>query len=157
MSTTAVARSRGISTAVLLKISGLSLVLPQADIRGLESAADIDAGEAEPYSVGWIKYAQQRWPVYCLSPELSLLADVPVARRACALLSTGAGYVGILCDGVSIGKQTELWQRYELPSAMHIADTPILGLISLDEGNIACETNAQLLAAHVARRVNHAD
>jgi hypothetical protein len=69
------------------------------------------------------------------------------------LLGTGTGYIGILCDELSIGKQEALGQQYELPSAMRMANTPVLGLIALDEDNIACVTNAQVLVAYIARLV----
>ena len=151
MSATAVTQSS--ATSALLNISGLSLVLPQTDIRALESATDVEAGGAEPFSIGWIQYEQQRWPAYCLSHELSLLVDVPEARRACVLLGAGAGYIGILCDEVSIGKQEVPGQQHELPSAMRMLNTPVLGLIALDEDNIACVTNAQMLVAYIARLV----
>jgi len=153
MSAAAVARSSTTSPAALLNISGLNLVLPQIDIRALESASDVDVGEAEPFSIGWIQYEQQRWPVYCISHELSLLVDVPGERRVCVLLGAGAGYVGILCDEVSIGKQVVLGQQHELPSAMHMPNTPVLGLTTLDADNVACVTNAQALVAYVARLV----
>ncbi len=151
MSTTALFQPAATSRSALLTISGLRLALPQRQIRAIEAASVVDARDAEPFSAGWLRHAQQRWPVYCLSQELSLLAAVPAERRTCVMLGTDDGYMGILCDEVSI--EQSLDQPHELPPAMHLPDTPILGLIALDEERIACVTSAECLAAHVARQV----
>jgi hypothetical protein len=150
MNSTAIAQHTVSATSALLKISGLRLVLPQNEILALEAVAEVDARDAGPLSVGWLQHARQRWPVYCLAPDLSLLGAVPVERRACVLLGTEDGCLGILCDDVSI--EQALKQRHALPPALHAAGTPVLGLIELEEGGIACVTDTQRLAAHVALR-----
>jgi hypothetical protein len=98
MNITAHTQSEAISTSALVTISGMRLVLPQVEIRALEAASDVDTQDPDSFSVGWIQYLQQRWPTYCLSPDLTLLTEVPKERRACILLASGADYVGILCD-----------------------------------------------------------
>jgi hypothetical protein len=135
----------------LLKISNLQLVLPQIEIGALESAYDVDRHDAGTCGVGRIKYEQQGWPVYCLSQELSLLSSIPSERRACILFGVDYGYIGILCDEISILKQEGLGQRQELPSAMHLPDTPVLGLVQLADSNVACITSAEQIVAHIER------
>jgi len=135
------------STAALLKIDGLNLLLPQAEIRTLESATDVDTAAPALHSTGWIAYAQKRWPVYCLSDELSLLAAVPPERRACALLAMGSGYIGIMCDDMMILKNFAA-QRHELPYAMRLPQTPLLYLVAYEQG-IACVSNAMQLTAYI--------
>jgi len=152
MNTATLALNAADAKEALLEISGLHLILPQKEIRALEAASDIDTDDAQPFSVGWIQYLQQRWPVYCLSSELSLLVMAPPERRACVLLDAGTGYVGILCDEVSIARQAQA-QRHELPSVMRLPETPVLGLAVLDGGEIACITGGKQMAAHVARLV----
>jgi hypothetical protein len=139
------------SKLALLKISDLWFVFPHRDIGALESTYDIDTHEAEPFSVGCIKYKNQGWPVYCLSPELSLLSDIPAERRACILLSAGAGYIGVLFDEISIAKQEVLGKRQELPPAMRLPDTPVIGLVQLAGNNVACITGAEQIIAHIER------
>jgi len=139
------------STAALLKISGLNLLLPQGDIRTLESATDIDPITSALYSTGWIIYARKHWPVYCLSEELSLMSEVPAERRACALIAMGAGYIGIMCDDMIILKNFTA-QRFDIPLAMKMPDTPILHLVTYEQG-IACVSNAKQLAAFVEQLV----
>ena len=151
MSSSSLAQHTINASSALLKISGLRLVLPQNEIIALEARTAVDAHDAGPLSVGWLQHAQQRWPVYCLSADLSLLTAVPVERRACVLLGTEDGCVGVLCDDVSI--EQSLNQRQKLPPAMRVLDTPVLGLIELDEDRLACVTSTKCLVAHVIRLV----
>jgi hypothetical protein len=150
MNSTALAQHAGNAPSALLKISGLRLMVPQSEILALEATAEVDARDAGPLSVGWLQHAAQRWPVYCLAPDLSLLGAVPAERRACVLLGTDGECVGILCDDVSI--EQALNRRQALPAAMRSAGSPLLGLIELDEG-IACVSDTGRLLAHVARSV----
>lgn len=140
--------------AALMFISGLCLMLPQSEVRGLETSAAMDTEETKPYSVGWVRINEERWPVYCLSPELTLLLIAPKERRSCLVLDTGAGYIGILCDEFTVGEQIALDRQHDLPSAMRLPDTPLLGLAALADGQVACITNAERLVEHVNRQVN---
>ncbi len=148
MNTTALARPAASATSALLKISGLRLLLPQKEIRALETADSVEKTDALPHSVGWLQHSQQRWPVYCLSQNLTLLDAVPAERRACVLLGAGTGFAGILCDDVSISQSSQS-QPLELPPAMRLPQTPVLGLIASGDEGIVCITSAEQLIAHV--------
>lgn len=139
------------TSAVLIIIDGLNLLLPQGEIRTLESIAELDTAAPVLQSAGWVVYAQKHWPVYCLSEDLSLMSLVPAERRACAIMAMGAGYIGILCDDMIILKDFAA-QRHELPVAMKLADTPVLHLVAYEQG-IACVTNANKLTAYVNQLV----
>ena len=139
------------TAAALLKIDSLNLLLPQSDIRSLESSRDVDTTGPALNSVGWIHYNHKRWPVYCFTGELALLQIAPPERRACALLVVGAGYLGILCDDMMVLKDFPA-QRFELPLTMKFADTPIRYLAPYEQG-IACISNANQLTAFIERMV----
>lgn len=139
------------TAAALLKINGLNLLLPQGEIRTLESARDIDPVAPALRSIGWIAYARKRWPVYCLTEGLSLMAVVPSERRACAMLTMGAGYIGIMCDDMIILKDFAA-QLYEIPHVMSEPHTPILHLVFYEEG-IACASNANKLTTYIGQLV----
>lgn len=139
------------STVALLQINGLNLLLPQGEIRTLESATDIDKSAAALKSVGWIVYSNKHWPVYCLTEELTLVEVVPAERRACAMLAMGAGYIGIMCDDMIMLKDFAA-QRYELPLAMRLQSTPISHLVAYGEG-IACVSKAARLTAYIEQLV----
>ncbi len=138
----------------LLKIAEVHLALPQREICAVEAAADIDTDETKPLSVGWVHFSHERWPVYCLSPELSPLVIVPKARRSCAILNSGAGYIGVLCDEVTFSVQAALERQQPLPPAMRAPGTPILGLVALEDDNMACATDTERLIDYLNRQVN---
>lgn len=138
----------GINTvSAVLKISGLNLLLQQGDIRTLESASDVDVNDCRDSSVGWINYLRQRWPVYCFSTQFVLLSDVPVSSRTCVLLAVKEGYIGVLCDDVSIMKQV-VGQSYEVPVAMRLSHTPIQSLLVNKDG-LFCISNAKKLVEYI--------
>ena len=149
-----ITQSASNTTAALLKINSLNLLLPQGDIRTLESSTDINLVAPALHSVGWVSYQQKHWPVYCLSEELALLDVIPPERRACAMLNMGAGYIGIMCDDMVVLKNYTA-QRYELPIAMKAANTPILYLVGYEQG-IASVCNAGRLTAYVGQLVINA-
>lgn len=139
-------------TAVsVLKLNSLNLMLPQSDIRSLESASDMDLAAPALSSVGWITYMQKRWPVYCLSDQLALMPHAPVDRRACVILAMGVGFMGIMCDDIVVLKEFSS-QQYELPLAMRYPDTPLLHLEKYEQG-IACFSNSYRLTSFVEKLV----
>lgn len=139
------------ASATVLKIDGLDLLFQQNDIRALESAANVDRNAPGEYSVGWTSYMRQRWPVYCLSEQLDLLSVALPSRRTCALLALEAGYVGVMCDDVSIIRLAAA-QRYEVPIAMRSAETPILGLLPSGD-RLLCIGDPNRLAAFIERQI----
>lgn len=138
-------------TAAVLKIDTLQLMFRQGEMRSLESVSDMDSTAPDNNSVGWINYAQQRWPAYSLSSQLELQSSIPATRRACVLLALESGYFGVLCDDATLLKQMD-GQAYELPVVMRQTDTPIKGIVSYNQ-NIACISDANSLAAHVRRQI----
>lgn len=140
------------ATVAMLKINGLDLMFSQGEIRTLESASDVDGSAPKEKSVGWINYMQQRWPVYCLSEQLDLLISVPTSRRTCALLTLETGYIGMLCDDVSIMKQVT-GQRHDIPLSMKTVDTPIQSLL-VNDGRLLCVSGANQLAAYVEHLIH---
>lgn len=139
--------SRLDAAGAVLRIGGVGLLFPQSEIRTLEAASDVDVHEPLQGSVGWINFTRQRWPVYCLSAQLALQAEVPPERRTCALFALHQGYLGVLCDDVAIVKPGSA-MRHELPLAMRPAHTPIQALL-VHEERMLCVSNAQLLADYL--------
>lgn len=133
--------------AVLLKIDGMRLVLPQVDVCSLESVMDMDLADCPQGSVGWVPYAGQRWPAYCLGGGLQLLKHIPAVRRVCTLLALPHGYLGVLCDEAHtlVGVQEA---SFEIPACMQVAQSPISGLRMVEEG-FACDSDAGRLSAYI--------
>ncbi len=143
------AQDFGVTT--LVRIAKLSLFLPQNDIVAIEARGSVDTGAPSPRSVGWLVYEQRRWPVYCLSEDLSLLFQVPAGRRACVLLARDDGYVAVLCDEIRTSQEAA-GPIHTLPDAMRLPDTPVVAVVTTDSG-IACFSDGCRLAKHVERMV----
>lgn len=139
--------SRLDAAGAVLRIGGVNLLCPQSEIRTLEATSDVDIREPLHGSAGWVNFMRERWPVYCLSAQLALQAEVPPERRTCALFALRQGYLGLLCDDVAIVKPGSAL-RHEVPPAMRPAHTPIQALL-VHEDRMLCVSNAQLLADYL--------
>ncbi|MFZ6779387.1 hypothetical protein ACO0LD_21360 [Undibacterium sp. Ji83W] len=128
---------------LLLCIDGMQLMLPQGDICAVESVADLDSQDALAPSVGRIAYLGQSWPVLSLNGELQTLDNIPAARRACVMLATGKGFLGLLCDDVRVLNQ-QSGADYALPVAMRAANSPIQAIMPFEKG-LACLSDARHL------------
>ncbi|PXX38684.1 hypothetical protein [Undibacterium pigrum] len=147
---------------LLLRIDDMQLMLPQGDICAVESVADIQSQDAVAPAVGRIAYLGQCWPVLSLNGELQTLGSIPSARRACVMLATGEGFLGLLCDDVRVLNQ-QSGADYALPVAMRTANTPIQAVMPFENG-LACISDtryllqyagfAQLTSAH--QEIQHA-
>jgi hypothetical protein len=152
MNTTILNQPAVATPSALLQISGLRLLLPQNEIFASEAVDNVEMHDARAPSVGWLRHEQIRCPVYCLSQDLSLLTTIPAERRTCVLLRAVTTYFGILCDSASVIPQTPDNQN-ELPLAMRLPESPIQGLVALNENGIACLTSTNALAMHIVREV----
>jgi hypothetical protein len=139
------------ASVVLITIGELKLLLPPSDVRSLESVTDLDTSQPALNSIGWVVYMQKRWPVYCLAEDLTIMESVPVERRACVILAMGAGYMGVLCNDLSMQKKIDA-QRHELPPAMRMPDTPILYLIEFEK-SVACASSSLRLTDYIQKQV----
>jgi hypothetical protein len=138
----------------LLRIDETRVLVPQADIRLIDLAVDLDRGDPPPQGVGWTRSGQQRHPVYCPSSELACMVGAPQERPICAVLD-GAGRVfGLLCNEALLLKAQDV-VRHALPSAMATPDTPFDGL-ALQAGKLACISSASRLLAHLLKGSDHA-
>ena len=144
---TALAELQDIPLLSLVTVDGHRWLLPQAEIRLLGPLLDIDQELRTPCSIGAVGFEGEWWPVYCLSGELRLLAQLAANRRICLLLSNGVDRFGLVCDQVEpLGKAVRF---APLPACMTTPDSPIQAITQL-EGQIACVTTTEHLAAFIA-------
>lgn len=129
-----------------LKLDALTMLIPQQDVRTLESSIDIDPSAPSGGAVGWIEFRQERLPVYCLSAQLEPLRQIPAARRVVVVLSTGQRAFGLLCSEVALLEQMRSTVQ-ELPESMVLPGSPIYAL-AVHDGALACLSTAiRILAA----------
>ena len=145
---------QAIRAFAVLTLDGRKWLLPQAEIRALESLLDIDREVRIPHSVGAVAFAGEWWPVYGLSGELALLSHLPEGRRACPLLDNGADRFGLVCDRVEALPEPP--RLLVLPACMALPDSPIQALALLHDG-LGCVTTTERLAALLAAVMENAD
>ena len=115
----------------LLTIGQRMLLLPQREVRTLESVLDIRTGHPPVHGVGWLSFEHQDWPVYGIDAALTPLTAVPASQRICVLLTLRSGYFGLLCSDVTTvaGSAVEL---QPVPQAMAKPQTPLCALALFD-------------------------
>lgn len=130
-----------------LKLDALNVLIPQQDVRTLESSIDIEAASPVRGAIGWIAYRQDRLPVYCLSQQLEPMTTIPSGRRVVVVLQTSARAYGLLCSEVTLlDKLASSVQQ--LPDAMALPGSPIYAL-AMHEGALACVSSAARILAKV--------
>jgi hypothetical protein len=129
---------------VCLSLGRQALLLPQHDIRILESVLDVSMEDRPVDGVGWLHFEKRRWPVYCCNEELQPLPIMPLQQRICALLTCAPGYFGLLCAHVATVPGAQLRIR-PLAAAMARAHSPLCGL-TLYHGRVGLVSTAAHLA-----------
>jgi hypothetical protein len=120
------------------------LLLPQSDIRILESVLDVDTAAQPVNGVGWLPFEERQWPVYGLDAALRPLATIPFQQRVCALLTCAHGYFGLVCTDISTVQGSQI-RIHPLPAAMASPHSPLCGL-TLDHGRMCLVSTAAALA-----------
>lgn len=135
----------------LLTLDQRTLLMPQSEIRTLESVLDIHTGHPPVQAVGWLSFEQQDCPVYGMDAALAPLSEVPVSQRICVLLTLSQGYFGLLCSDIATLPGSAVEFR-PLPAAMATPNTPLRAL-ALFEGRVALVSTAMALAAYLSVNV----
>lgn len=128
----------------LLSLGQRALLIPQHELRTLESVMDVHTSEQPAHGVGWLQFEDNHWPVYSLDEALQPLPAMPSTQRICALLSHTDGYFGLTCSNVRTLRGTELRSR-SLPAPMSNPESPLSGLV-LYEDRVGVVSTASALA-----------
>jgi hypothetical protein len=139
-----------------LSLGRQALLLPQNDIRTLESVLDVSTADRPVNGVGWLCFESSRWPVYGLDEALRPLLAIPLQQRICALLICAHGYFGLVCTDVATMQGSQIRIR-SLPAAMVSPHSPVCGL-TLDHGRVCLVSTAAALAEllHAEAAISHA-
>lgn len=152
--TTATAGKAAQATRIAaLKLDALNLLVPQHDVRTLESSMDIDPSAPARAAIGWIEFRRERLPVYCLSQQLEPMTSAPTARRVVVVLDAGARAFGLLCSEVTLLEKLSSTVQ-EMPDAMMLPGSPIYAL-AMHEGAVACMSSAARILASVDPAAAH--
>jgi hypothetical protein len=151
---TLLAELPAIPAFAVLTLDGRQWLVPQAEVQSLESLTDLDRTVQAPGSLGALAFQDDWWPVFCLSGELRLLAQLPPPRRVCLLLSNGTERFGLVCD--QVGTLDHPPRLHPLPRCMTLPATPLQALALLDQG-LGCVTTTARLAARLIAETETAD
>ncbi len=128
----------------LLSLGKRALLIPQNEIRTLESVLDVHTSNQPPHGVGWLRFESNDWPVYSLDEALQPLSAIPATQRICALLGFEDSYFGLTCTNASTLRGTEKHIR-PIPAAMLNLESPLCGL-ALHGDDIGLVSTAGVLA-----------
>ncbi len=131
----------------LLRFDRTRLLVPQAEVRVIELTMDLERIAPPPEGVGWIRFLQQRYPVYCVTPDLAHVTTVLDDRPVCTLLEASAGIFGILCSEAKLLKAEEV-VLHDIPPAMAAPHLPFRHLAVLAT-DLACVSSASRLLSHL--------
>jgi hypothetical protein len=133
----------------VLRFADCKLLVPQREIRSLESVLDLVLEKELPTTVGSMMFVGKAWPAYCLTSELAVIQELPSARRVCALLSQGSDSLALVCDQLEVLPQDSL-NVQPLPACMVNPDSPVEAL-AIFQGNLGCITSTARLAAYLVQ------
>ncbi|MEY3219807.1 MAG: hypothetical protein RIT27_1164 [Pseudomonadota bacterium] len=139
---------------VLLGFDGLSLLIPQHEVRVVEIIEDVELHvepeEAAAGVMGWISQSDQQFPVFTLNARMDLCSFLPETRQYCVLLETEEEAVlGITCDEViSLDDFKGDLHLQPIPPSMHLDFSPLSGL-GLYEERMVCTTDASSLMGYL--------
>ena len=132
------------SQYVCLSLCRQALLLPQYDLRILESVLDVNIADRPVDGVGWLRFEKRRWPVYCFNEELHPWPVMPPQQRICALFTCASGYFGLMCANVATVPGAQIRIR-PLAAAMARPHSPLCGL-ALYHGKVGWVSTAAHLA-----------
>lgn len=89
------------SRSAELVVDGQSFLIAHVHVHSVEPILDVRMESGHGQALGVFQLGEDQWPVYSLDGDLEILGNVPATRRACVLLKSEHGGVGILCDEVN--------------------------------------------------------
>jgi hypothetical protein len=119
-----------------LVVDGQSLLIGHIHIHSVEPILDVRMESGHGLALGILQLGDNQWPVYCLDGNLDILGNVPATRRACVLLKSDHGGVGILCDEVRVVDNTAL-RVVPVPGCMSGRQSLMESLAVID-GKVTC-------------------
>ena len=110
-----------------INIGKSRLLVPQAEVRSLESTLDMHTEKEDQSSVGSVFNNGVLIAVFNFDDKFNLDQSVPDSRRICVCLQDNDIEFSIICDAVSSIKQEEI-NLVDLPSCMKTTYCPALFL-----------------------------
>ena len=128
-----------------LVVDGQRLLIAHVHVHSVETLADVRIAPGHGQALGTLPLGEGEWPVYCLDGDLNTLDRLPATRRACVLLKTGDGGIGILCDEVRV-VDNGAFATVPVPGCMQGEQSLVQSLAIID-ARVTCVLDADRLSA----------
>ena len=138
-----------------LVVDGQSLLIGHIHIHSVEPILDVRMESGHGQALGMLELGEDRWPVYCLDSNLDILGNVPATRRACVLLKSDHGGVGILCDEVRVVDNAAL-SIVPVPGCMR-GEQSLMESLAVIEGKVTCVLGTDRLSRMLQSATNDED
>jgi len=138
-----------------LVVDGQSLLIAHVQVHSVEPILDVRMESGHGRALGIIQLGEDQWPVYCLNRDLDILQIVPATRRACVLLKSEHGGVGILCDEVKVIDNATL-VRVPVPGCMSGRQS-LMDSLAVIGGKVTCVLDANRLSSMLQAKMTCED
>jgi hypothetical protein len=128
-----------------LVVDGQRLLIAHVHVHSVETLADVRIASGHGRALGILPLGEDEWPVYCLDGDLNTLDRLPANRRACVLLKSDHGGIGILCDEVRV-VDNGTFASVPVPDCMQGEQSPV-GSLAIIGAKVICVLDADRLSA----------
>ena len=128
-----------------LVVDSQSLLIAHTHIHSVEPILDVVIETGHGQALGVLQLGEEQWPVYCMDGDLNILDGLPAKRRACVLLKSDHGGIGILCDEVRVVDNAAL-TLVPVPACMG-GEENLMESLAIVDGKVTCVLGADRLSA----------
>jgi hypothetical protein len=128
-----------------LVVDGQSLLIAHVHVHSVEPIADVRIEPGHGLALGTLPLGEDEWPVYCLDGDLDILDRLPGTRRACVLVKTEFGGIGILCDEVRV-VDNGAFATVPVPGCMQ-GEQSLMQSLAIIDARVTCVLDADRLSA----------
>ncbi len=128
-----------------LFVDGHNLLIAHAHVHSVEPIVNVRIEPGHGQALGVLSLGEGEWPVYCLDGDLDVLDRLPATRRACVLLKSHHGSIGILCDEVRM-VDTGAFAIVSVPVCMQ-GEQSLVESLAIIDAKVICVLDADRLSA----------
>lgn len=115
---------QAIGKLMMVTVDGTRMLFPGDDIKTFGSVHDLETGELCTNSIGWIRHAGNRIPVYCFSETFDISTYLLENRSICVVL--GDSDIAFMCSDIKTLDHS-VDRILPLPGCMASSGTPVEG------------------------------
>jgi len=117
---------------MVVTVDGFNMVVPGEDISTFGSVHDLETGDLGKNTIGWIRVAGSRYPVYCFSEDFEMSTYLLENRSICVVLKKSD--LAFMCSDIKTFDYP-VENILPLPRCMAHSATPVEGFCLYLDGN----------------------